>query len=169
MWITTGWNEIRVDSKKIKWNQKKIYVWRKNFLFVNIFFKFFFGFSTFVLEHFGLWKVGIITILGFILVYLYLIISLKMNLIFFKKWIKIVYFLSIFHNFVLIFNKTCGDILDQWHLSRCGRIFNQWLYAICGRSVSETGFQWRNMCEKSTSLRQFHVSSWGFLLIPAIM
>ena len=54
---------------------------------------------------------GIITDFGFILVYLYLIIPLKMNLISFKKWIKIVYFLSIFHNFVLISNKTSGIIL----------------------------------------------------------
>ena len=33
---------------------------------------------------------GIITDFGFILVYLYLIISLKINQISFKKWIKLV-------------------------------------------------------------------------------
>ena len=62
---------------------------------------------------------GIITDFGFILVSYSLIISLKMNLISFKMWIKIVYFLSIFHNFVLISNKTSGIILlrpqRQWN------------------------------------------------------
>ena len=58
---------------------------------------------------------GIITDFGFILVYLYLIIPLKMNLISFKKWIKIVYFLSISHKNVLISNKTSGIISLRPH------------------------------------------------------
>ena len=157
--LKVSWFEKnQMNLKKIKWTRKKIYVWRKNFSFVNIFFLFSFGFSTFVLEHFGLWKVGIITIFGFILLSYYLTIIVIFNSISFKKWIKLVKNQAKVHKNVLISNKTCGDILDQWHLSRCGRIFNQWLYEICGRSVSETGFQWRNMCEKSTSSWGFHVS-----------
>ena len=111
MWITTGWNQKWVGSKKIKWTRKKIYVWRKNFPFCQYIFSFFFGFSTFVLEHFGLWKVGIINDFGFILVYYYLTIIVIFNQISFKKWIKIVYFLLISHNFVLIPNKTSGIYL----------------------------------------------------------
>lgn len=95
----------KVSGLKEKWLLGKIFssLSRKFFHFVNIF-------STSVLEHFGLWKVGIINDFGFILIYCYLIILLKMNLISFKKWIKIVYFVSISHNFVLISNKTSGTI-----------------------------------------------------------
>ena len=81
---------------------------RKFFHFVNIF-------STSVLEHFGLWKVGIINDFGFILVSYYLTNSLKINQISFKKWIKIVYFLLISHNFVLISNKTSGIYTPRRH------------------------------------------------------
>ena len=142
MWITTGWNQKWVDSKKNKLWAKFFPLCQEKFSFLSTYF------STSVLEHFGLWKVGIIIVFGFILVYYYLTNSLKINQISFKKWIKIVYFLLISHNFVLISNKPVA-------LSRCGRIFNQWLYVTCGRSVSETEFQWRNICKKRTSSRQF--------------
>ena len=82
-----------------------------------------------------------------------------MNLISLKNSTKLVKSQAKVHKNVLISNKTSG-------FYRCGRILDQWLYAICGRSVSETGFQWRNMCEKSTSLREFHVSLRQFPVIP---
>lgn len=87
-------------------------------------------------------------IFSLILVSYYLTNSLKINQISFKKWIKIVYFASISHNFVLIPAKPVA-------FTRRGRIFNQWLYVTCGRSVSETEFQWRNICKKCTSSRKF--------------
>ena len=67
---------------------------------------------------------------------------------------KIVYFASIFHNFVLISAKPVA-------FTRRGRIFNQWLYAICGRSVSETEFQWRNMNKKYAGSRKFPIISYN--------
>ena len=95
----------KVSGLKEKWLLGKIFssLSRKFFHFVNIF-------STSVLEHFGLWKVGIINDFSLILVSYYLTNSLKINQISFKKWIKIVYFLLISHNFVLISNKTSSTI-----------------------------------------------------------
>ena len=58
---------------------------------------------------------GIITDFGFILVYLYLIIPLKMNLICFKNITKLVKSQAKVHKNVLISNKTSGIILLRPH------------------------------------------------------
>ena len=88
MWITTGWNQKWVGSKKIKWTRKKIYVWRKNFSFCQPIFSFSFGFSTFVLEHFGLWKHWILLKGNYFFTILLLNYFLKNELNFLQKMNK---------------------------------------------------------------------------------
>ena len=89
---------------------------------------------------------------GFILVYYYLTIIVIFNQISFKKWIKLVKSQTKIHK-MYQFSTKLRRYFRPVALSRCGRIFNQWLYVTCGRSVSETEFQWRNICKKCTGLR----------------
>ena len=154
--------ELRRDGMKSGWTQINSTSGENFFPFVKNFFHFSLAFRP------SCQSTSVFGNIGFYLFWLYFSLFilnyfLKNELNFLQKMNKIVYFLSIFHNFVLIFNKTCGDILDQWHLSRCGRIFNQWLYVTCGRSVSETEFQWRNICKKCTSSREFRVIPYNSL------